>query len=42
MAEVLGRLLEQERRSGDIPSIKIAVGVKQINHSQFADDILLL
>jgi hypothetical protein len=42
MEEVLGRRLEQERISRGIPRIKIAVEIKQINHSQFEDDVLLL
>jgi hypothetical protein len=42
MVESLGRSLEHERRTGNIPGIKIVAGVKRINHSQFADDILFL
>jgi hypothetical protein len=42
MNETLGRPLEHERRTGNIPGIKIVAGVKHINHSQFADDILFL
>jgi hypothetical protein len=41
MAETLGRQLEKDRASKDIPRIKIARGTKRINHSQFIDDTLL-
>jgi hypothetical protein len=34
--------LEEERRKGNILGLLIARGVKEINHSQFADDTLLL
>jgi hypothetical protein len=42
MAKALGRRLEHERRNGNIPRVKITLGVKRVNHSQFDDDILLL
>jgi hypothetical protein len=42
MAETLSRQLEKERIGKVIPGIKIARGVKRINHSQFVDDTLLL
>jgi hypothetical protein len=42
MAESLNRTLEWECTNGTIPGIKIAQGVKHINHSQFADDMILL
>jgi hypothetical protein len=31
-----------ERRNGKLPGLRIARGVKEINHSQFVDDTLLL
>jgi hypothetical protein len=34
--------LEEERRKGNLLGLHIAIGVKEINHSQFADDTLLL
>jgi hypothetical protein len=42
MEESLNRSLEWESTSGNIPRIKIAQGVKRLNHSQFADDTILL
>jgi hypothetical protein len=42
MAESLNRTLEWECTNGTIPGIKIAQGVKCINHSQFFDDTILL
>jgi hypothetical protein len=42
MEESLNRSLEWESASGNIPGIKIAQGVKILNHSQFADDTILL
>jgi hypothetical protein len=42
MEESLNRILEHERRTGSIPGLKIARGVRRINHSQFVDDTLLL
>jgi hypothetical protein len=42
MAESLNRSLEWGSASGNIPGIKIAQGVKRLNHSQFADDTILL
>jgi hypothetical protein len=42
MAETMGRQLEKDRTSKVIPGIKIARGVKRINHSQFVDDTLLI
>jgi hypothetical protein len=42
MAETLNRTLEWESNNGTIPGIKIAQGVKRINHSQFVDDTILL
>jgi hypothetical protein len=34
--------LEAEQRIGNLPGLQIAHGVKEINHSQFLDDTLLL
>jgi hypothetical protein len=42
MVESLNKSLEWESSSGNIPGIKIAQGVKRLNHSQFADDTILL
>jgi hypothetical protein len=42
MAETLNRTLEWESINDTIPGIKIAQGVKRINHSQFVDDTILL
>jgi hypothetical protein len=42
MAESLNKNLEWESTNGTIPGIKIAQGVKRLNHSQFVDDTLLL
>jgi len=42
MIENLSRRLEHERRIGKIPGIKIAIGIKHINHSQFVNDIIFL
>ena len=42
MAESLNRSLEWGSASCNIPGIKIAQGVKRMNHSQFADDTILL
>ena len=42
MVDSLSRKLEEEHRLGRLSGIQIAPGVKEINHSQFADDILLL
>jgi hypothetical protein len=42
MEETLNRMLEWESTNGSIPGIKIAQGVKRINHSQFVDDTILL
>jgi hypothetical protein len=42
LADSLSRKLEEERRKGNLPGLLIARGVKEINHSQFADDTLLL
>jgi hypothetical protein len=42
MEETLGRQLEKDQTSKGIPGIKIARGTKRINHSQFADDTLLI
>jgi hypothetical protein len=42
MAESLNQNLEWESINGTIPGIKIAQGVKRLNHSQFADDTILL
>jgi hypothetical protein len=38
----LNRRLEWECTNGTIPGLKIAQGVKRINHSQFVDDTILL
>jgi hypothetical protein len=40
MAESLNINLEWESANGNIPGIKIAQGIKRINHSQFADDTI--
>jgi hypothetical protein len=42
LADSLSRKLEDERRKGRLSGLLIARGVKEINHSQFADDTLLL
>jgi hypothetical protein len=42
MVESLRRNLEEDRRMGHLPSLMIARGIKEINHSQFVDDTLLL
>jgi len=42
MAEAFSRKLEQAHQAKNIPSIKITLRDKRINHSQFADDTLLL
>jgi hypothetical protein len=42
MAKSLSRKLEAKHRMGHLPGIQIAHGVKDINHSQFVDDTLLL
>jgi hypothetical protein len=42
LADSLNRKLEVERRTGKLPDLHIARGVKKINHSQFTDDTLLL
>jgi hypothetical protein len=42
MVEALRRRLDKERLQKTIPGIKITHGVKRINNSQFADDIILL
>jgi hypothetical protein len=42
MAETLGKKLEEERVAGNLPGLKIVRGVKNINHSQLANNILLL
>jgi hypothetical protein len=42
MVESLNCILEWECANGIIPRIKIAQGVKQINHSQLVDDMILL
>jgi hypothetical protein len=42
MAETLERQLEKVDASKYIPGIKIAWGTKRINHSQFANDTLLI
>ena len=42
MVESLNHNLERERNNGTIPGIKIAQGVKRMNHSQFVDDTILL
>lgn len=42
MAEALNRKLDYEGRSGSIPGLKIARGVRRINHSQFVDNTLLI
>jgi hypothetical protein len=42
MEESLNRRLEYERRTCNIPGLKIARGVRRINNSQFVDDTLLL
>jgi hypothetical protein len=42
VTEPLNRRLEWERLNGTIIGLRIARGVKRINHSQFVDDMLLL
>lgn len=42
MAEALSRVLEVERMVGSLPSLSIARNVKEINHSKFVDDALLI
>lgn len=42
MAESLSKALDYNRRAGLITGIKFAHGTKNINHSQFADDTLLM
>eukprot|EP00253_Pinus_taeda_P013124 PITA_13124 len=42
MAESFSRALDHHRRVGLISGIKFGNGVKNINHSQFADDTLLI
>jgi hypothetical protein len=42
MEESINKRLEHERRSGNIPGLKIARGVRRINNSQFIDDTLFL
>jgi hypothetical protein len=42
MVESLSRKLEVERIIGNLPSLQIARGTKDINHSQFFDNTLLL
>jgi len=42
MAESFSKALDFKRRFGLITGIKFGNGVKNINHSQFADDTLLL
>jgi hypothetical protein len=42
LADSLGRKLEEERRKGKLPDLLIERWVKEINHSQFKDDTLLL
>jgi hypothetical protein len=42
MAESLRRKLEEDRHMGRLPSLQLARGIKEINHSQFVDDTLLL
>ena len=42
MVESLSKKLEHERRMGRLPEIEFTWGIKEINHSQFADDTLIL
>ena len=42
MAESFSQTLDYNRRIGLITGIKIEQGTKNINHSQFADDTLLI
>eukprot|EP00253_Pinus_taeda_P010539 PITA_10539 len=42
MAESFSKALDHNRRVGLITGIKLGNGVKNINHSQFADDTLLI
>ena len=42
MVESLSKKLEHERRMGRLPGIEFTWGIKEINHSQFADDTLIL
>ena len=41
-ASVLSYQLENARQEQDLPGIRMARGVKDINHAQFADDTILL
>jgi hypothetical protein len=42
MVEALSRNLEDERVSGNLHGINLIIGVKGMNHSQFANDTILL
>jgi hypothetical protein len=42
LVDSLSRKLEVERRNGKLSGLRIERGVKEINHSQFIDDTLLL
>jgi hypothetical protein len=42
MVEAFRRKLEHERSVGNLPGLQIACGVKNLNHSQFADDTLFM
>jgi hypothetical protein len=42
IVETQSKKLDFERISGNITGVQITRGVKNINHSQFADDTLLL
>jgi len=42
LADSLSHKLEEERRMGNLPGLLLTRGVKEINHSQFTDDTLLL
>jgi len=42
MAESLSAMLENQRKGKKITGIQISRGVKDINHSIFADDTLLI
>jgi hypothetical protein len=42
MVKALNIRLDYENKQRNISGLKISAGIKRVNHSQFADDILLL
>jgi hypothetical protein len=42
MVETLSRKAKKEHVIGNIPELQIVQGIKNINHSQFADNTLFL